>query len=161
MNSPARDLPELPKSSKRHSADNSLTAESPYGDSCTKPRNSRRHQSKDSSEGCGRSRDSCTKPRSSRRHQRKDSSEGGSTSSRLSQDQSNGDLESPPSSTSKKTPGIPKKSRRKKSRDYSMDGSKASIPPPTYTSPFSDPGPETNSNILESTKDEPFQTSGG
>ncbi|CAK9149989.1 unnamed protein product [Ilex paraguariensis] len=94
-NSPARDLPELPKSSRRHSStDNSSTTES----SSTKSRQSRRHQSTDSSETIkttgvpleanlepeSPSRHLPDIPKKSRRKKSKESNSGGSSRSRRS-----------------------------------------------------------------------------
>lgn len=134
LNSPAGDLAELPKSSRRHMAE---TSDSP-------------------------NREPSTKSRSSRRHQRKDSGGGSNRSGRRTQDhQSNGGPESPSSS---KLPDVPKKARRKKlkdgvstrskCKDSSADGgsmrvsrSQANNIPPAYTSPFSDPGPDPCNSI--------------
>ncbi|XP_075478073.1 CRIB domain-containing protein RIC6-like [Primulina tabacum] len=88
-NSPRKDLPELPKSSRRHASAENNANDSP------------------------RKKDSSTKSRHSRRHQSKDSSEGGSVkSTRQLQESSQGT-----SSPSRDLPDIPKKSRRKKSKE--------------------------------------------
>ncbi|KAK3028125.1 hypothetical protein RJ639_038986 [Escallonia herrerae] len=131
-NSSPRDLPELPKSSRRHSAsENPLSGESPRRDSSTKLRQSRRHHSKDSSESV--------------------------KSTRQPLDPS---LESP----ARNLPDIPKKSRRKKSKDSVNGGSsrsrsKADTSTSTYTSPFSDPGPDTGSILISKNSHELCQTS--
>ncbi|CAK9140601.1 unnamed protein product [Ilex paraguariensis] len=118
-NSPARDKPELPKSSRRHSStDNSLaTTESPRRESSTKSRQSRRNQSKD-------------------------------TNLPNTQDATGLGPDSP----TRSLPDIPKKSRRKKSKESNSGGSSRSsrskgATSSTYTSPFSDPGPETGMTI--------------
>ncbi|KAK2984605.1 hypothetical protein RJ640_029111 [Escallonia rubra] len=131
-NSSPRDLPELPKSSRRHSAsENPLSGESPRRDSSTKSRQSRRHHSKDSSESV--------------------------KSTRQPPDPS---LESP----ARNLPDIPKKSRRKKSKDSVNGGSsrsrsKANTSTSTYTSPFSDPGPDAGSILISKNSHELCQTS--
>ncbi|XP_073147672.1 CRIB domain-containing protein RIC6-like [Henckelia pumila] len=93
-NSPRKDLPELPKSSRRHASADNNTTDSP------------------------RKKDSSTKSRHSRRNHSKDSSEGGSVkSTRQLQESSQGT-----SSPSRDLPDIPKKSRRKKSKESVSSG---------------------------------------
>ncbi|KAL3717303.1 CRIB domain-containing protein RIC7 [Eucalyptus grandis] len=122
--SPARDLPELPKSSRRHST--GIPTDSP-----TKSRSDK------SSRGSRRaSKGSPARDPSDPVRKLQDSSPGaGSESPRKS-----------------KLPDIPKKSRRKKSKESSSVGgssrsstrskaqAQAEAEPPTYGAPFSDPG---------------------
>ncbi|XP_056170879.1 CRIB domain-containing protein RIC7-like [Syzygium oleosum] len=119
--SPARDLPELPKSSRRHSTGSST-------DSPTKSRSDK------SSRG----------PRRASKGSARDTAD----PLRKLQDSSLG--AGPESPRKSKLPDIPKKSRRKKSKDSSMGGSsrssrskaqaQAEAQLPTYEAPFSDPG---------------------
>uniref|UniRef100_A0A7N0UIF3 CRIB domain-containing protein n=1 Tax=Kalanchoe fedtschenkoi TaxID=63787 RepID=A0A7N0UIF3_KALFE len=126
--SPARDLPDMPRSSRRSSGEIFSTDSS----------------KKEKSE------------KTSSRHSRKSHSGGGSkelsdnSSSGRSSSRSQPLSESAPGSESPShgLPDIPKKSRRKKSKDSSQGGSsksssrtaKAIAEASTYTSPFSDPG---------------------
>ncbi|KAL3849985.1 hypothetical protein ACJIZ3_011867 [Penstemon smallii] len=115
------DLPEVPKSSRRHSASdstNNTTNDSPRKkDPSTRSRHSRRNHSKDSAEGSVRSKE----------------------------------LSLGSDSPSRSLPDIPKKSRRKKSKDSnsgsgsSRTRNKNTASNGTYTSPYSDPGPDTGS----------------
>ncbi|XP_059433540.1 CRIB domain-containing protein RIC7 [Corylus avellana] len=117
-NSPARDLPELPMSSRRQSSTGAVT-ESPNREKPEKPRQSRRSSKssvKDSSDGAKPTR------------------------------QQQVPMESSPAYS---PPDIPKKSRRKKSKEYTTGNGgstrssrlKAQVSEETYQSPFSDPGP--------------------
>ncbi|GFZ17682.1 ROP-interactive CRIB motif-containing protein 6 [Actinidia rufa] len=91
QNSAANDMPELPKSSRRHSTTSGSTAESPTGDSSTKSRQSRRNSSNGSkptrqSKELGNGSDSSSQtlpdiPKKSRRKKSKESESGGSTRS--------------------------------------------------------------------------------
>uniref|UniRef100_A0A2N9G289 CRIB domain-containing protein n=1 Tax=Fagus sylvatica TaxID=28930 RepID=A0A2N9G289_FAGSY len=123
-NSPARDLPEVPRSSRRHSSSSAVTG-SPSREKTDKPRQSRRPSKS--------SKDSADDSKLSRLPMVPSSSLGSV-------------------SPSHSLPDIPKKSRRKKSnsKDCSAGGStrasrlKAQAPEP-YQSPFSDPGPVSGS----------------
>ncbi|XP_062147872.1 CRIB domain-containing protein RIC7 [Alnus glutinosa] len=127
-NSPAGDLLELPRSSRRQSSSSSstgaVTGSPSRSEKPEKPRQSRRSTKsslKDSSEGTKSSRQQPVLP-----------------------------LESSSSSPARSLPDIPKKTRRKKSKEYSNGGGggstrsarlKAQATEETYQSPFSDPGP--------------------
>ncbi|XP_030542484.1 CRIB domain-containing protein RIC6-like [Rhodamnia argentea] len=125
--SPARDLPELPKSSRRHSTGTST-------DSPTKSKSDK------SSRGSRRaSKGSPARDPSDPVRKLQDSSLGAGSES---------------SPRKSKLPDIPKKSRRKKSKDSSVGGGssrsssrskaqgQAEAQPPAYDAPFSDPGSE-------------------
>ncbi|KAI3449799.1 hypothetical protein Pfo_006464 [Paulownia fortunei] len=127
INSPGRDLPEVPRSSRRHHSAESNSNESP------------------------RMKDSSTKSRQTRRHHSKDSSEGSVKTNRQLQESSQA-TDSPPRSL----PDITKKSRRKKSKESVIGGgstrsrSKPATSSGTCTSTYSDPGPDTESILQTS-----------
>jgi hypothetical protein len=128
-NSPAGDLLELPRSSRRQSSSSSstgaVTGSPSRSEKPEKPRQSRRSTKsslKDSSEGTKSSRQQPVLPLES----------------------------SSSSSPARSLADIPKKTRRKKSKEYSNGGGggstrsarlKAQATEETYQSPFSDPGP--------------------
>ena len=125
-----RDMPNIPKASRRrYSADN-LTIETKELSSESK--GSRRHRRKDSPEGSvGKS--------GRRRHHRKDSGssdhEGSTRSGRSSTGcESPSPLLSPSSPTPRNLPDIPKSSRRKKPRDVSRKSSKSRASGDNYES---------------------------
>ncbi|KAI6674926.1 hypothetical protein NL676_002832 [Syzygium grande] len=123
QSSPAGDLPELPKSSRRHSTGSST-------DSPTKSRSDK------SSRGPKRASKGSARDPADPLRKLQDSSLGAG----------------PESPRKSKLPDIPKKSRRKKSKDSSVGGSsrssrskaqaqaEAEAQLPTYEAPFSDPG---------------------
>ncbi|XP_060676141.1 CRIB domain-containing protein RIC6 [Ziziphus jujuba] len=129
-NSGSRDLPELPKSSRRHSAGGSV-------DSPTKEKTERTRQRRSSKNS---NRDSTDSPKAPK-------------PTRLSLDSSLGS-ESPSRHSG---PDIPKKTRRKKSKDTTGGGgsssrSRSTKPPISdnqqqYQSAYSDPGPNPESEF--------------
>lgn len=134
-NSPARELPELPKASRRHSsASNSLSIDSPNHEIFDKPKQSRRHLS------VGSSNNSPTR--------------GLSDSTTPTYPLHSSSLESGSPSKNPRD-NIPKKTRRKKSKDSSGSGStrfkaRAHL---TSTSLFSDPGSGSESGSVSRFKD--------
>lgn len=116
----SRDLPDIPKASRRrYSADN-LTIETK--DLSSQSKGSRRHRRKDSSEGA-------VNKSGRRRHRRKNSGssdlEGSNKSGRSTGNESASPLPSPLPSPSRNVPDIPKSSRRRKPRDESTKSSKS------------------------------------
>ncbi|KAI3460972.1 hypothetical protein Pfo_017635 [Paulownia fortunei] len=125
--SEVKDPPELPKSSRRHSSTENNTNDSP------------------------RKKDSSTKSRQPRKHQSKDSSDSGLKSSSQQPQELSLATSSPPRSL----PDIPRKSRRKKSKESVGGGgstrsrSKGTTSNGTDTSTYSDPGPDGGPILLK------------
>ncbi|KAL4596532.1 hypothetical protein ACB092_12G170000 [Castanea dentata] len=125
-NSPARDLPELPRSSRRSASSSSTATGSPSREKTEKTRQSRR-SSKSSKESTDATK-----------------------LNRLPIDPGLSSVSSLESvSPAHSLPDVPKKIRRKKSKDSGGGSTRSSrLKPPapeTYQSPFSDPGPGSGS----------------
>lgn len=120
IKSAARDMPELPKSSRRQSADSPAASPSPNGDP-SKSRSSRKHIRKES-DGSGR---------------------GSRQSKELSNDAAN--QTDVPKKTRRKKPRDPSAHRSSKSKDKDKElsgngASEDSVPPTSFSDPFSEPG---------------------
>lgn len=120
IKSSARDLPELPKSSRRQSADSPATSPSPLRDP--------------------------SKSRSSRRHLRKESDGSGRGSRRIKELSTDAPNQTDiPKKTRRKKPRDPSAHRSSKSKDKDKElsvkgASQDKLPPNSFSDPFSEPG---------------------